>query len=380
MTFPTLDKAALAILCLTMPRPTRLRRVTVSGATSGATAAVVIPALNEERRIARCLRALARQAPSERFGVIVVANDCRDATAAVALETARAMALPLCVLEVEFGGRGNAALARNFGMGAVAGVMPEACSLLTTDADCVVSGDWVANSLAHLRRAEAVCGHVIPDAEEFDRLPQFCPERSAAEYEYLRASLEFESLISPDPFNPWPHHGQAPGASLAFRRAAFEAISGFADMTCGEDRDIVLRLRMAGRPVVFAPDVSVTASCRLQGRAVGGMADALARVLADPASPVDESISRATCLMQRADRALRRGEPFRFGAPVAPGQRLRPCDLPPELTRLRRVNTALAAMSAAKRPKALSKMLGSLPSRAAPHATSLPDARLPAAE
>ena len=80
------------------------------------------------------------------------------------------------------------------------------------------------------------------------------------------------------------------------RTSAYLEVGGFADIATGEDRDIVRRLKNAGFGVRHPGDVSVAASCRLDGRASGGMADALraralrTRYLADDSLPAAQTL------------------------------------------------------------------------------------------
>lgn len=347
--------SAVHDICRAMPVRTSLLAISLAGPElAGQGAAVVIPALNEAGRIGACLTALAAEA--EDLCVVVVANDCTDRTAAAARETAARTGLPLVVVEASFHGCGNAGLARRLGMAAAQALLPGVAHLLTSDADCTVCPGWLAHSRTHLHRHDAVCGHVIPEPEEMRRLPHACVARAEAEQAYTRATLEFESLVSPDPANPWPHHGQSPGASLGFTRAAYGAVGGFANMDCGEDREIIQRLKRRGHAVVHAENVAVVASCRVAGRARGGMADRIARHIAEPDSLCDERLMPAHALMARAERALRLGQSFRLISPVPRSLRLHPWQLPGETARLQAINAALGAHSPDRRGALLAQL------------------------
>lgn len=75
-----------------------------------ATIGIIIPAHNEERALAGCLRALAAQDYDGEVEVIVAANGCTDDTAAVARESASHMPVgwTLTVLEQEAAGKSAA--------------------------------------------------------------------------------------------------------------------------------------------------------------------------------------------------------------------------------------------------------------------------------
>ena len=137
-------------------------------------AVVVIPARDEEQRIAACLAALAEQTVTPAaFEVIVVADACTDRTAAVALAAASELGLRLTVLDGPGAGSGPA---RRLGMDAAADRL-EAIGIprgliATTDADSTPFPDWLARQLAHRDRgAEVIAGLIELDAEDALQLP-----------------------------------------------------------------------------------------------------------------------------------------------------------------------------------------------------------------
>jgi hypothetical protein len=82
----------------------------------------------------------------------------------------------------------------------------------------------------------------------------------------------------------------AAGASLGVTLAAYEAIGGLPLRPVGEDRALVAALQARDARVRHDPAVRVTTSCRLVGRAAGGMADTLQRRLIDPNMFCDEAL------------------------------------------------------------------------------------------
>ena len=239
---------------------------------------VVIPARDEAERIEACLEALRGQGAD----ALVVANNCRDATAALAAESGAAVV----GCEVPHGGVGAA---RRLGVAQGLALMVGARAILTTDADCLVAPDWVASNLRHLDEgAAAVCGLVLPIAEEHAALPAALLRRAALEDRFLDLKAELERH-----FTGRAGHEQTPGASLAFRPGAYAAAGGFDPTPTHEDRAIILRLKAAGMPVVHAREVTVRASCRLEGRAPGGMAAALRERSADPDAPLCPDMGRS---------------------------------------------------------------------------------------
>jgi glycosyltransferase involved in cell wall biosynthesis len=122
---------------------------------------VVIPTLDEEAVIARCLEALAKQTVSrEEFEVIVVDNGSHDGT----VEAARGFAERLPLRLIERRGVSISGL-RNAGAAAAQGRW-----LAFLDADCLAPQDWLQQALVLLRAPGAgVAGahYAIPEASSW---------------------------------------------------------------------------------------------------------------------------------------------------------------------------------------------------------------------
>lgn len=239
---------------------------------------VVIPARNEADRIVACLAALDGQGTD----VLVIANNCTDATASLAVQAGAA----LIDCTVPDGGVGAA---RRFGVAQGLRRMTEARCLMTSDADCLVAPDWVRQNRRHLDLgAAAVCGLVRPIPAEHAALPPGLLRRARLEDRFLVLKAQVEAYLTGA-----AGHEQTPGASLAFTPAAYRSAGGFDPMPTHEDRAIILRLKARGLPVVHARDVIVEASCRLEGRAPGGMASALRARSIDPDAPLCPDLGRS---------------------------------------------------------------------------------------
>ena len=85
---------------------------------------------------------------------------------------------------------------------------------------------------------------------------------------------------------------------------AYRRTDGVPDLLCGEDRAFVAALRRVGTRIRHAPEVHVTVSGRIVGRAAGGMADTIRRRLTQPDCYVDERLEPA---WNSACRAYARG-------------------------------------------------------------------------
>ena len=148
--------------------------------------------------------------------------------------------------------------------------------LLTSDGDSCVGIDWVARNLAALAQgADLVAGRIKLDPVEAALLPDRLHRRGQLEAEYEALLIEIETWIDPEPGNPWPCHWAKSGATLAVRQAVYRAVGGMPDMPTGEDRAFVDAVRAHDFIVRHTADVEVVTSGRLDGRALGGVADTI---------------------------------------------------------------------------------------------------------
>jgi glycosyltransferase involved in cell wall biosynthesis len=219
---------------------------------------VVIPAHNEESLLPRCLDGLARAAARIALPVAVaVALDrCTDRSAEV---VAHARAAGLRVRAV-YPSRPGVGAARAAGMAALlAGSCADSLWLASTDADSRVPADWLLRQLRHARSgAEVVVGTV--------RVLDWTGHPRSVRRRYLAG------------YRAEPGHRHMHGANLAMSARSYLAAGGFADAASDEDVDLIERLERLAAPMVWAADLAVTTSARLDGRAPAGFADHLARL------------------------------------------------------------------------------------------------------
>ena len=225
---------------------------------------VVVPARNEERLIGRCLDALSTsramllaERPTLAVRVTVVLDGCVDGTAAVVRRATGVDAVH--VTELTPGG------ARAAGVGRARELARDTDGTRTwvscTDADSMVPATWlVAQVLAAEQGVACRVGAVQPELAAAERL------------------LHLGWLAR------HPHHDGHPhvyGANLGFTLAAYDHVGGFAPLACGEDVDLVHRMRAAGLPVVSTGHDPVRTSARRSSRVRGGFADYLATLAVD---------------------------------------------------------------------------------------------------
>lgn len=187
-----------------------------------------MPVRDDASRLTRLLASLALQTlPRSAFEVIVVANACRDESAAVA------RAAGARVVEDPAPGRGRA---RNLGAGVAAGDR-----LVFTDADCIATPTWLAALAECSERAPLVAGAVTFTAGS--------PPRDVERFECLWRSGQ----------EAWVREGWAASANLMIERGAFDAIGGFdpAYRHLAEDGDLCVRATRAGFGLAYCAAAEV---------------------------------------------------------------------------------------------------------------------------
>jgi len=191
---------------------------------------IIIPALNEENVIGRCLDALEKNdAPRSAFEVIVVDNGSTDRTPDVAMSFENVLTIK--VLKVA---KVHISAARNRGAAEARGKF-----LAFLDADCLAPPNWLSSALRLLQESEAsiIGAHYgIPDDSTWvGRL--WTQDRFASrtgEVSYL------------------------PAGDLLVNRETFSSIGGFDEsIQTNEDFDLCERARAVGLSVRSHPELKV---------------------------------------------------------------------------------------------------------------------------
>jgi glycosyltransferase involved in cell wall biosynthesis len=284
------------MICQTPPRS----RISVNRK-----AIVAIPVKNEEARLNACLAALARQwvAPDH---ILLLLNNCTDRTVEIA-RAAAAQNPRLVISEVELAGpHATAGEARRLALAAAAEIAGPQGVIMTTDADCRPDESWAAKNLCEIARgADVVCGAARIMAG---------PEHPGLHFDLAREAMyaelldEIAALVDPDPADPWPRHQHHSGASIAMTAQILHAAGGAPRVPSGEDRALIERFRLFDARIRHAPDISVAVSGRLNGRAKGGMAEALSRRVLRPDEETDAALEPAVDAYRRVlARARLRG-------------------------------------------------------------------------
>jgi glycosyltransferase involved in cell wall biosynthesis len=239
------------------------------GVSGTAVVGVVVPAHNEQALLQACLDSVVVARRRARVPVIVcvVLDRCGDASADVVDEFG---ARHRDVLRVEAPAPGVGA-ARRAGVEALRHRLGTGPTwICSTDADSTVPAHWISGQLAHAGRgADAVVGTVR--VADWGTLPAVVRERYQAGYREDNG------------------HRHIHGANLGFRLTAYDAAGGFGSQRTGEDVALIARLRRTGAAIVWAADLPVLTSARLDGRAPRGFAaylGDLTRIAADQADDV----------------------------------------------------------------------------------------------
>ncbi|QLQ34916.2 glycosyltransferase [Micromonospora robiginosa] len=211
--------------------------------------AVVVPAHDEQASLPACLASVLdslRRLPV-RAEVIVVADDCRDATAAVA----RRLGAVVVTVRARNVGRARAA-----GMAHALRHGPQDLWLATTDADSRVPRRWGG---WHLRHGRAGTDLLVGTVRVHDWAPRSEQVRTRFETRYRQGLTD-------------TGHRHVHGANLGCAATAYERLGGFADLRHGEDHDLVDRGRRRALRVVADATCPVRTSARRRSRAPHGFA------------------------------------------------------------------------------------------------------------
>ena len=218
--------------------------------------AVVVPARDEAANITKCVESILRSAAAaglahDRFELVVVADSCTDATAAIARRAVGGLGV---VVEARAGSVGQAraigtsrALARWV-------ARPSTVWTVHTDADSVVPEGW----LHHQRRVAEVGFAAVAGVVEV---------ASFAEHGARTARRHHRKYSAAGDDHPHVH-----GANLGVRADAYRAVGGWSAIASGEDHALWNAVRRAGYPTLSTRSIHVVTSGRRVGRAPDGFA------------------------------------------------------------------------------------------------------------
>lgn len=273
---------------------------------------VAIPACDEEAVLGATLVQLgeALRHTGRACGVVVFANNCGDLTGEVVAHVAPTLPARVALLE----GRltpphANAGWARRIALDVADDLCDPGGAILTTDCDTHVATDWAETLCAALDGGiELVCGdlsmHQVPGIVR--RAPAMRLVRAEGAYALLQDRVRHccDQLIGRQPVDgARPHYVEA-GANIGITRSLYRRLGGLPPVRSSEDRALVRAAELVGARILYAPGVAVQTSNRLVGRACGGLAATLRRLLHDSEPLADQRFRPMTGIASMWSNAL----------------------------------------------------------------------------
>lgn len=280
---------------------------------------IIVPARDEASTLTDALTALmcqvdlaGRPIHHGLYEVIVLANNCRDATASLARAfAARHPGFGLQVVELTLAASdANVGTARRM-------LMDEACRRLlgngrpsgiiaSTDGDTVVSPTWLAAIHAEFANGvDAVGGRILASPGEEDDLDGPTRAYYLRDVAYQHLVSELESYLDPIPEDPWPRHHQFFGASLAVTASMYARAGGLPTVPVLEDMAFRRQLRRLDARLRHTPHVRARTSARRTGRVEMGLSTQLQEWAAMAAQGQPHLVESAVVVAERARNRYR---------------------------------------------------------------------------
>ncbi|AMN50251.1 glycosyltransferase [Psychrobacter sp. P2G3] len=215
--------------------------------------AIVIPAHNEAMTIANCLASVQTaiaQLPSTIAAYpLVVLDSCTDETLTIVKGTG-----------VDYISYDYRCVGRVRDLGIRHAITHGATWIACTDADSVVTKDWLVQQITHItdQPTDMICGVVSVDS-----WVNLTPQTRA---DYM---AHYQDMMG---------HRHIHGANLSFSSEAYLTVGGFAPLRCHEDVDLVKKFESKGYAITWSNRVRVITSSRLDARATEGFAAFLANL------------------------------------------------------------------------------------------------------
>lgn len=211
---------------------------------------IVIPAHNEAMTIAKCLAsvqsAIKQLTSTIKVYSLVVLDSCTDDTQSIV----KAAGVDYLCCDYQCVGQ-----ARDIGIRHA--IANGATWLACTDADSVVTVDWLAQQIEH-QPTDMICG--VVDVDSWAHLTAQTREDYIAHYQDKMG------------------HPHIHGANLSFSAEAYLAVGGFSPLACHEDVDLVKKFEAQNYAITWSNKVRVITSSRLQARATEGFANFLSNL------------------------------------------------------------------------------------------------------
>ncbi len=227
---------------------------------------IVIPAHNEAMTITKCLasvQAAIEQLPSTITAtMLVVLDSCRDDTLelvkSVQVESAQAKNTKIENADVNYLCCDYQCVGQVRDLGIRHAIASGATWLACTDADSVVTPDWLIQQIAHIKDqpTDMICGVVSVDS-----------------WAHLTPQTRKDYIAH---YQDKMGHRHIHGANLSFSAESYLAVGGFAPLPCHDDVDLVKRFECKFYAISLSIRIRFITSSRLQARAPEGFAAYLA--------------------------------------------------------------------------------------------------------
>lgn len=252
---------------------------------------VIIPVRDEARHLDATLTAATQQVDLENrpldprsYEIIILANNCRDESAAIARKWSdRDKFPPVHVAEINLPrGEAHVGRARRILMDEahrrLSGSVGRNGVIASTDGDTRVAPNWLAATLAEIGRgADAVGGRIIVEKSEQALLTASAHRYHLQDSVYSLLVAELEHLLDPVSHDPYPRHHQHFGASFAVTTEIYSRSGGLPPVHPLEDVAFFDLLQRMDARFRHSPQVRVQTSARTSGRVAVGLSWQLGR-------------------------------------------------------------------------------------------------------
>jgi hypothetical protein len=267
------------------PRVTRCEVLFPSRPAPTLRASIIVPVRNEAHHLTATLDALRVQQtpsgqpfPADEFEVLVLANNCTDASGSLARQYQRRYPdFPLQVAEISLpAAQANVGTVRRLLMDEAYqrltdGRLDGTSVIVSTDGDSCVDACWLFHTLREFATGvDAVSGRILtrPDGSAVRRY-------HLRDVTYRSLLAQLETRLDPCAYDPWPRHFQHFGASLAVTCEAYRRAGGLPTVPYLEDEAFFRALLRVDARVRHSPLVRVFTSTRQRGRVAIGFSEQL---------------------------------------------------------------------------------------------------------
>lgn len=244
---------------------------------------IVIPVKNEEKYIKNTLNAFLNQVDSKGYSfntenveILILANNCTDKSVKLIQEfRSQNSSLTINLNEIELEPhQANIGYVRRILMDNAYRRLSKNNGgiIMTTDADTIVSKDWISQNLCEVQKgADAVGGRILLAPQEIQDLDAETYACHIKDEKYHLLVAKLEAIIVNDPYDPLPRHHQHFNGSFAITSDCYLRSGGVPAVTHLEDIALFERLELIDAKVRHSNNVVVYTSARCIGRTEIGL-------------------------------------------------------------------------------------------------------------